>query len=431
MSEQSTQEKGAPSIAQEASRKFRFVIISAGQGGGNIGYTLKSVLPNNPFMIATNTSSDDLNQLNLPDEQKFKIGGRNVNGAGKNRNLAKNYFKNFQSTNLQTEQKMGLLDTFIGMYEEVLFHPFQQTVVIVTFSPDGGTGSGLGPMLTTTLTNYVNTAKSFYYGGKEYQIDDITNSIPRPVVIGLTPKCSLESGAGNHQNTIECFVDIQKAIDAKIGHFFIADNTLPSNVKYESTKEMYDIINARIAAPLLKFFGVEMNSSIKCMDMQDKINTLRIHGCSGFMSLDQQNKFQFVIPEGQYATRIINMLNYDETNLGEEERKAEETIRRYGMSSVDTISVFFELDKSGLSVDSMSKDLINSSMIGFFGYKSLNSVIENVRENLHRIQLANDKKHAVVQENSTGFSTVKEDASKLNDRFEQQAMDNDALLDLF
>ena len=157
----------------------------------------------------------------------------------------------------------------------------------------------------------------------------------------------MESGAGNHQNTIECFVDIQKAIDAKIGHFFIADNTLPSNVKYESTKEMYDIINARIAAPLLKFFGVEMNSSIKCMDMQDKINTLRIHGCSGFMSLDQQNKFQFVIPEGQYATRIINMLNYDETNLGEEERKAEETIRRYGMSSVDTISVFFELDKSG------------------------------------------------------------------------------------
>ena len=212
MSEQSTQEKGAPSIAQEASRKFRFVIISAGQGGGNIGYTLKSVLPNNPFMIATNTSSDDLNQLNLPDEQKFKIGGRNVNGAGKNRNLAKNNFKTFQATNLQTEQKMGLLDTFIGMYEEVLFHPFQQTVVIVTFSPDGGTGSGLGPMLTTALTNYVNTAKSFYYGGKEYQIDDITNSIPRPVVIGLTPKCSLESGAGNHQNTIECFVDIQKQL---------------------------------------------------------------------------------------------------------------------------------------------------------------------------------------------------------------------------
>ena len=123
-----------------------------------------------------------------------------------------------------------------------------------------------------------------------------------------------------------------KAIDAKLTLLY-SDNTLPSNVKYESTKEMYDIINARIAAPLLKFLGVEMNSSIKCMDMQDKINTLRIHGCSGFMSLDQQNKFQFVIPEGQYATRIINMLNYDETNLGEEE-KAEETIRRYGMSSV-------------------------------------------------------------------------------------------------
>ena len=79
-----------PVISQaKARQKVRFVIITEGQGGANIGMTLKSCLPNNPYLIAVNTSDQDLDQLNLPDSQKFKIGGANADGAGKNRNRAK------------------------------------------------------------------------------------------------------------------------------------------------------------------------------------------------------------------------------------------------------------------------------------------------------------------------------------------------------
>ena len=81
-----------PVVAKRASKNnVRFVIISNGQGGARIGNLLAASLPNNPYMIAINTSDQDLNMLNLPDSQKFKIGGENADGAGKNRNRAQTY----------------------------------------------------------------------------------------------------------------------------------------------------------------------------------------------------------------------------------------------------------------------------------------------------------------------------------------------------
>ena len=42
-------ENAEPVISQaKARQKVRFVIITEGQGGANIGMTLKSCLPNNP-----------------------------------------------------------------------------------------------------------------------------------------------------------------------------------------------------------------------------------------------------------------------------------------------------------------------------------------------------------------------------------------------
>ena len=71
------------------------------------------------------------------------------------------------------------------------------------------------------------------------------------------------------------------------------------------------------------------------------------------------------------------------------------------------------------------------SMIGFFGFKSLNAIVEDLKENLHRTQVANDKKAAVVKEHSTGFSTVAADAAELAARFEPKAMDQSSVVDLF
>lgn len=411
-------------------QNVRFVIVTEGQGGASIGQVLKASLPNST-MIAVNTSNQDLDQIvGIPDQFKFKIGGENADGAGKNRNRAKMYFKNFSATNTYTKEKLGVIDTFIGYYEEILFHPTQQTIIIVCFSSDGGTGSGLGPMMTASLTNYMNTCKGFTYKDKEFAIDDVTNIIPRPVVIGLTPKCSVSAGATNLQNTIECFLDIQKSIDAGIGHYLIADNNLPASVEYKSTEEMFRIINSRICIPLVKFLGIELNSSIKCMDLQDKINTLRIPGASAFVSITNENLYAYVEPKGQSVTRSVLMLQQEKNENGEMEKAAMGLMRNLDVTSIDTTSVFFEIDKTGLK-ENVPKDLLEVSMIGFFGFKSLNSVVEDLRDNLHRVTVANDKKARTIDEQSIGFDSVSEDASALNDRFNAAKIEQSQVMDLF
>ena len=96
------------------------------------------------------------------------------------------------------------------------------------------------------------------------------------------------------------------------------------------------------------------------------------------------------------------------------------------------MSVFFELDKMSINgVDSISKELIEESMIGFFGFTSLNAVVEDLRANLRRLTESNEKKAEVIKSESIGFSSVKEDAAALQDAFGAKTMSNEQLADLF
>ena len=411
-------------------QKVRFVIISEGQGGARIGNMLAQNLPNKPYQIAIDSSSStDFKQYNLSDERIFKIGGKNADGAGKNRKLAKSYYKNFKTTNIYGKDSYDALTLFIALYEEVLFHPIEQTIIISVFSSDGGTGSGIGPAFTATLANYINSAKEFRFGDKTYQIDDSLNEVPRPVVVGLVPRCRIDAGSTNLQNNIECFLDIQKWIDMGICNFFIADNNLPDGVKYTNTDEMYSIINARIVAPWVKFFGVEMSSSIKCMDLQDKINVLRIPGCSSFTTITKDNQFNYVTPRGQSVARSVLMIKHD-GDLSAEEKAAKNMMSSIDVMSLDTTSSFFDMDETKLNIDSVAKELISASMIGFFGYKSVSAIVEDLRDNERRLKAATQKKHTVMQEQSNGFSTVQRDAEELDDTFNAKVVNHQDLMDL-
>ena len=427
MNSVATENKEKPVISQvKARQKIRFVLISQGQGGANIASVLRQCLPNNPYWIAVNTSQQDLDQTGLPDEQQFVIGGKNANGAGKLRNIAKQYYNDFKME--LNGKQLDALQSFVYLYEEKLFHPEIQTVIIDLFSADGGTGSGIGPKFTTFLSNYINKAASFTYGGQTFNIDEF-NTVPRPVIFGLTPKCLLSGGEMNIRNTIECFVDMQIAGENGLANFFIADNNLPSSVQFKNSEEMYRIINARIAIPLMKFLGIEMNSSIKCMDLQDKINTLRIPGFSSFVSVSAENKFQYVVPRGQSCKRVIEMIRYTED--GSEERAAKQLLQNYDIMCRDVMPVFFEPEKMSIEADVVSKDLVEESMIGLFGFGSLNAVVEDLRANLHRIQESNEKKADIIKSESSGFSSVKEDASNIDAAFGVTTMSNDQLKNLF
>ena len=413
----------------------RFVCIGMGQGGTNIMSELAAILPHKPFQIAINTSTQDLDQVNLPDNQKFVIGGVHADGAGQNRNRAKAYYKDYSAENLENKgQAYNVIQSFIALYEEVLFHPTVQTIILVSFTSDGGSGSGLGPMFVTNLTNYINSAKSFVYGGKEFQIDDLTNSVPRPVVCGLVPKCEINKGLPSLLNTIDCFNEIQQAVmRLNVGSYFIADNNL-NGIEYKTTEEKYNIINARIAIPLLKFLGIEMNSSVKCMDLQDKINTLRISGCNSFVSLEtEQNLFQYVAPKGQTVSRVIPMLKYEPGEAGEKrEADADKLIKQLNITSMDTKSVFFDVGKSSMeSVSPVAKTLIETSMIGFFGFKDLSTVVEDLRERAQRLKAEADQKAKVVQQNASGFSSLNEDKADFADRYGQSVASQEEIDSLF
>jgi hypothetical protein len=412
----------------------RFVCIGMGQGGTNIMSELAALLPHKPFQIAINTSTQDLDQVNLPENQKFVIGGAHADGAGQNRNRAKAYYKDYTAENIENKgQSYNVIQSFIALYEEVLFHPNIQTIILVSFTSDGGSGSGLGPMFVTNLTNYINSAKTFVYGGKEFQIDDLTNSVPRPVVCGLVPKCELNKGLPSLLNTIDCFNEIQQAImRLNVGSYFIADNNL-NDIEFKTTEEKYNIINARIAVPLLKFLGIEMNSSVKCMDLQDKINTLRISGCNSFVSLESENLFQYVAPKGQTVSRVIPMLTYEPGEAGEKrEQEAEKLLKQLNITSMDTKSVFFNVDKSAMaSVSPIAKALIETSMIGFFGFKDLSTIVEDLRERAQRLKAEADQKAKVVQQNASGFSSLKEDKADFDDRFHQSVASQDDIDSIF
>lgn len=424
-------------VVGKSSDHVRFVCVGVGAGGSKIATCLSNSLPNEPFQIAINSSYQDLEALTtLTAKQKFKIGGANINGAGKDRNRAKKYYKEYKATikGSDKSKEFSAIETFIMMYEEVLFHPTTQTIIIVSFSDDGGTGSGIGPIFGTALTNFINNVKEFYHGKEKYEIDDEMNTVPRPVVICLTPKCSVDSGAMSLKNAIESKSEIQKAIDMKIGNWLMADNNINGTFEYNSMEDMYNKINAGIVTPLIKFLSIEQNSGVKCLDLQDKINALRIPGASSFVTISDRNKYQYVEPKGQAVNRVIPIINADKNENGKIEKEAEELIRDLDIIPIDKTVVFFETDKTKLEgMNSVGRETIEESMICFFGFNSIGAIVEDLRANLHRTVKSGAEKENVVKSNSTGFDSITKDSKDIEDRFSSSKTmyGNDQINDLF
>ena len=70
-------------------------------------------------------------------------------------------------------------------------------------------------------------------------------------------------------------------------------------------------------------------------------------------------------------------------------------------------------------------------MIGLFGFSSLSTIVEDLRERKDRLVNENEKKLNVVKENSSGFSTMKEDQADFSNRFTSGIASDDAINDLF
>ena len=123
------------------------------------------------------------------------------------------------------------------------------------------------------------------------------------------------------------------------------------------------------------------------------------------------------------------MIKHD-GDLSAEEKAAKNMMSSIDVMSLDTTSSFFDMDETKLNIDSVAKELISASMIGFFGYKSVSAIVEDLRDNERRLKAATQKKHTVMQEQSNGFSTVQRDAEELDDTFNAKVVNHQDLMDL-
>ena len=157
------------------------LLLGIGQAGNNI---VDEMVKQNRRLrgICINSSSDDMKPLEHVAE---KLVLPSTGGAGRDRDLAKQYLKNEVYLIIETIEKY---DNFKHVY--------------IAFGLGGGTGSGITPMLLNLLNKK--------YPGKQFNL------------IGALPSDS--EGRKAHENTIACWNELMKLKDINIGAFYLLDN---------------------------------------------------------------------------------------------------------------------------------------------------------------------------------------------------------------
>ena len=228
--------------------------IGVGLGGSRFACQLSehtSVGKGTSNAILINISSDELAVL---DKKAEKIVVGNVDGgAGKDRAFAIELFsKEFD---------------FTSFVETIAKRVKKESVDIinVSFSVGGGTGSGIGPMLTSIL------------------LAGIERKLPSTIVMGFALMPAFNEGIGVFRNTILALNDVNKVIQSG-GRFTIIENT--GKEHGSSFVERREGIN-EIAAVLYSDYtnGKSGLSAMGVLDMNDKRSGLEFSGLHSFSRL--------------------------------------------------------------------------------------------------------------------------------------------------
>ena len=156
--------------------KKDIAFLAVGQAGGNIGSLLEEL----KFKVLyVNTSQEDLQTLNGA-KRVYHIA--NGEGAAKDRETAK-----------------SLLLADLQDFQDEILNTFTEEFIFVIFSAGGGTGSGIGPMLMTGLSQM----------------------FPYRKIGGITILPSSKESIKTLYNAVQCFKEIEK-LDAC--SLFIIDN---------------------------------------------------------------------------------------------------------------------------------------------------------------------------------------------------------------
>lgn len=227
-------------------------IIGCGNGGSQIS---QEGFRENIPAVAINSSKSDL--LNI-DDGMTKISIGDELGAGKDRGEAKKFLKPCAPSLLQHPVLLKIID--------------KAKVIFITGTIDGGTGSGLVPIVTALLkTAYANTDKKF-------------------VIIPVWP--AMYQGISALQNSIEFLKEINNEVLKDVPRISFDNNRFAHLPLEENIKRVNkDIIEA------IKVIRGDYNNktSYESIDEKDTLRLLSIPGeifiaqYSNFTEIDMEN----------------------------------------------------------------------------------------------------------------------------------------------
>lgn len=198
----------------------RLMIIGCGDGGCNIATTIARKIPDESFVIAYNTSTRNVDDI-VADTHIFPVA---EDGSGKERDYSKNVFK------------QNAFKKLLDKVQEILTELVDIAYIIICTTTDGGTGSGVSPMVAKLLSD--NT------------------DIP-VILMGVYP--SMDEDATSQYNALQW----QSEVDKIQLPYFILDNNQPGMRKplvHEAVNNQAALIASLLAG---KEFG---NSNISIID---------------------------------------------------------------------------------------------------------------------------------------------------------------------
>lgn len=207
-----------------------FLVVGCGDGGCNIANQIRKMVPDT-FFLAYNTSKAGINSI-VPDAM---INPDEEDGAGKDRSYSKNIFR------------AGLAPTLLEGVNTILHRMVNPAYILITTTVDGGTGSGVSPMIAKFLS------------------DNIPN-IP-VIILGVYPK--LNEDATSQKNCL----DWQAEVNSIGVPYILFDNNID-----KTTVETHRLVNLQAAKAISvlagKNYGATTISSIDNQDMLMLLDTI-------------------------------------------------------------------------------------------------------------------------------------------------------------
>ena len=353
------------------------LVIGCGQGGSRLGNAISLKFKSTDSNIYINTSSKDIKGLNIKDMNRIvKLGGEEIEGAGKDRSAGNQLLSQFR-------------DSIINKVKEKLTEEFYD-YVFVTFTTSGGTGGGIGPKVTALINSDVILK----------EVEKKFGKIPLVFGVAAIPEICAEEGNISYKNTLLCLNDIKKFVTNDVGRYIIVHNGFDMiNTRKQERTSKLDMVNVSVANVIHRYFTEYGTSRISNLDRADRHGALSTMGLHSWMVLDtngeRSDKYNpFVIPDGERVKRVC--YEVPETMVKIVSKQIEQT----GIISDDQIHGLYDLE------DESNKGLL--PVIGFHGFKNVDKICEQYEK---RIKLNEENARRIEKGNvlsSTGLENIKE-----------------------